>query len=726
MADPKETLIELKVTEALQNDIGRGIVRLDTKARKELGVTSGDIVEVKGKKNTGAIVWQSYPQDENLGIIRMDGLIRQNSGVGVGDFVKVVKAKEVKEAKKILFAPTQAMRFAVDFPDYVKRRLINMPIAKGDKVVIGGLGTPLILQAIKVMPPGITQITEQTTITLQEEPTKESESLSSITYEDIGGLGDQVKKVREIIELPLRHPELFTKLGIDAPKGVLLYGPPGTGKTLLAKAVANESDANFTSIQGPEIVSKFVGEAEERLRDIFTKAEENAPSIIFIDELDAIAPKREEVVGEVEKRIVAQLLTLMDGLKGRGKVVVIGATNRPNALDPALRRPGRFDREIELGVPDKKGRKEILQIHTRGMPLEKDVNLDELANMTHGYVGADLAALGREAAMKTLRRILPKINLEDETIPVEILETLRVTKKDFMDGYKEVQPTALREVMIEVPNIKWDDIGGLENVKKELREAIEWPLKFPEMYKRMGIKPPRGIFLYGPPGTGKTLLAKAVATESEANFISIKGPEIFSKWVGESEKAIRETFRKARQAAPCIVFFDEIDSVAPRRGMGIGAHVTETVVNQLLSEMDGLEELKEVIVIAATNRPDMVDSALLRPGRFDKMVLIPSPDVESRTKIFEVHTKKVPLGKDVDLAKMAKMTDGYSGADINGIVREAALSALRENKQAKTVDQRHFDKALKETKPSIEPAVVKAYDKFKTEFRTETRGAEFT
>ncbi len=726
MPETKDTIVELKVTEALQNDVGRGIVRLDTKARKELGVTSGDIVEIKGKKATGAIVWQSYPQDEGMGIIRMDGLLRQNSGIGVGDMVKVAKASSVKEAKKILFAPIQAMRFSMEFGDYVKRRLINMPITKGDNVVVGGFGAPLILQAIKVTPPGITQITEQTAVSLQEEPTKESEGISSITYEDIGGLGDQVKKVREIIELPLRHPELFTALGIDAPKGVLLYGPPGTGKTLLAKAVANESEANFTSIQGPEIVSKFVGEAEERLRDIFTKAAENAPSIIFIDELDAIAPKREEVVGEVEKRIVAQLLTLMDGLKGRGKVVVIGATNRPNALDPALRRPGRFDREIELGVPDKKGRKEILQIHTRGMPLEKDVNLDELANITHGYVGADLAALGREAAMKTLRRILPRINLEDETIPVEILETLKVTRKDFMDGYKEVQPTAMREVMIEVPNIKWDDIGGLEPVKKELREAIEWPLKYPEMFRRMGIKPPRGIFLYGPPGTGKTLLAKAVATESEANFISVKGPEIFSKWVGESEKAIRETFRKARQAAPCIVFFDEIDAVAPRRGTDIGSHVTETVVNQLLSEMDGLEELKEVVVIAATNRPDMVDTALLRPGRFDKLVMIPAPDLETRKKIFEVHTKRVPIAKDVDLDKLAKATDGYSGADIEGIVREAALNALRENKQAKTVEMRHFEKTLKDMRPSLEAAVIKAYDKFKTEFRTETRGAEFT
>jgi len=719
MPDPKT--IELKATEALQNDVGRGIVRLDTKARKELGVTSGDIVEIKGKKTTGAIVWQSYPQDENLGIIRMDGPIRQNAGVSVGEFVKVAKAQSVKEAKKVLFAPKQAVRFSPEFQDYVKRRIINMPITKGDNIVVPVFGQPLFLQAIKVTPTGITQVTEQTTVSIQEEPTKETEGIPAVTYEDIGGLGDQVKKVREIIELPLRHPELFTKLGIDAPKGVLLYGPPGTGKTLLAQAVANESEANFKSIQGPEIVSKFVGEAEEKLREIFKNAEEKAPSIIFIDELDAIAPKREEVVGEVEKRIVAQLLTLMSGLKGRGKVVVIGATNRPNALDPALRRPGRFDREIELGVPDKKGRKEILQIHTRGMPLEKDVNLDELASMTHGYVGADIAALGREAAMKTLRRILPKINLEDETIPIEILENLRVTRKDFMDAYKEVQPTAMREVMVEIPNVHWDDIGGLEPVKKELKEAIEWPLRYPEMFRRMGIKPPRGIFLYGPPGTGKTLLAKAVANESEANFISVKGPEMFSKWVGESEKAIRETFRKARQAAPCIIFFDEIDAIAPRRGMNVGSHVTETVVNQLLTEMDGLEELKEVVVIAATNRPDMVDSALLRPGRFDKLIIIPAPDLETRKKIFEVHTKRVPIAKDVDLDKLTRQTENFSGADIEALVREAALNALRENKQAKIVEMKQFEKALKEMKPSLEPNVVKAYDKFKTD----ALGAEF-
>ncbi|MEM4222133.1 MAG: CDC48 family AAA ATPase, partial [archaeon] len=493
---------------------------------------------------------------------------------------------------------------------------------------------------------------------------------------------------------------------------ILLYGPPGTGKTLLAKAVANESEANFYSIQGPEIISKFVGEAEERLREIFKKAQETAPSIIFIDEIDSIAPKREEVVGEVEKRVVAQLLTLMDGLQSRGKVIVIGATNRPNALDPALRRPGRFDREIELPVPDKQGRKEILQIHTRGMPLAEDVNLDELAANTHGFVGADLAALAREAAMKTLRRILPKINLEEETIPVEVLDSLKVTQEDFENALKEIQPSALREVLVEIPNVRWLDIGGLENVKKELIEAVEWPLKYPEMFKRMGITPPKGILLYGPPGTGKTLLAKAVANESEANFISVKGPEIFSKWVGESEKAIREIFRKARQAAPCIIFFDELDAIAPRRGGEFGSHVYEQVVNQLLTELDGLEELRNVVVIAATNRPDLIDPALLRPGRFDKLLQVPPPDKETLKKIFEVHLRKVPISKDVDINKLVEMADKYSGADVAAVVREAALNALRENKKAKQVEWRHFEQAFKTIRPSLEERIIKTYESF--------------
>ncbi|MEM3411966.1 MAG: CDC48 family AAA ATPase [archaeon] len=707
-----EESIILRVSEAMQDDIGRGIVRLDTASREHLNVRSGEIVVVEGKKKTAVIVWQSYPQDEGKGIIRMDGILRQNAGVGVGDKVKVYKLSEIKEASKIILAPTQPMRFQSEFAEWVKQRLIQRPVTAGDLILLPFFGSPLFFKVVNTSPKGFCQIVESTNVVLKEEPVPEIEGVSKIRYEDIGGLKDQVIKVREMIELPLRHPELFTKLGIEPPKGVLLYGPPGTGKTLLAKAVANESEANFYSIQGPEIISKFVGEAEERLREIFKKAQETAPSIIFIDEIDSIAPKREEVVGEVEKRVVAQLLTLMDGLQSRGKVIVIGATNRPNALDPALRRPGRFDREIELPVPDKQGRKEILQIHTRGMPLAEDVNLDELAANTHGFVGADLAALAREAAMKTLRRILPKINLEEETIPVEVLDSLKVTQEDFENALKEIQPSALREVLVEIPNVRWSDIGGLENVKKELIEAVEWPLKYPEMFKRMGITPPKGILLYGPPGTGKTLLAKAVANESEANFISVKGPEIFSKWVGESEKAIREIFRKARQAAPCIIFFDELDAIAPRRGGEFGSHVYEQVVNQLLTELDGLEELRNVVVIAATNRPDLVDPALLRPGRFDKLLQVPPPDKETLKKIFEVHLRKVPISKDVDINKLVEMADKYSGADVAAVVREAALNALRENKKAKQVEWRHFEQAFKTIRPSLEERIIKTYESF--------------
>ncbi len=715
-------MVDLKVQEALQDDIGRGIIRLDSITRKKLNVTSGDIVEIMGKRRSGAVVWQAYPQDEGKGIARIDGLIRQNVNVGVGDIIKVTKPKRVKPAKKVVFAPTQAVRFSSGFEEYLKRRLIGRPVFQGDSFLMPVFGQPLIFKAVNVNPKNaLVQITESTNVSIREEPAKEVEGVPQVTYDDIGGLGDQVKKVREMIELPLRHPELFTKLGIDAPKGVLLYGPPGTGKTLLAQAVANEADANFYSIQGPEIISKFVGEAEQKLRDIFNEASKNAPSIIFIDEIDSIAPKREEVTGEVEKRVVAQLLTLMDGLKSRGKVVVIAATNRPNAIDPALRRPGRFDREIELGVPDKKGRLEILKIHTRGMPLDKDVNLEEIAAKTYGYVGADLAALAREAAMKTLRRFLPKMNLEEETIPVRIIENLKVTRDDFNKAFMEIQPSALREVFVESPNVHWNDVGGLEEVKKELKEAIEWPLKHPNMFKRMGIKPPRGILLYGPPGTGKTLLAKAVATESEANFISVRGPELLSKWVGESEKGIRETFRKARQAAPCIIFFDEIDSIAPRRGSYLGSSVTETVVNQILTEMDGLEELKDVVVIAATNRPDMVDPALLRPGRFDRLIQVGVPDKETRKKIFEVHLRKVPIAKDVKIEKLAEKTENYSGADIQAVVREAAMNALRENKQAKEVKWKHFEAALKKVPPSLKGEEVKRYDEFKGTYK----GAEY-
>ncbi|MBS3069914.1 CDC48 family AAA ATPase [Candidatus Micrarchaeota archaeon] len=693
--------IELKVAEAMQIDYGKRIVRIDSNARRVLSLTTGDVVLIKGRKTTAATVLPAHPQDENLNIVRMDGILRQNASVGLGDRVKISKA-EIKAAKKIVLAPNQHSRYAPGFNEYVKRNLVGKPLAKGDTLLISVMGSSFPFAVAQTLPMGLVQVTEETEVILREEPMKELGRISTISYEDIGGLKDEVQKVREMIELPLRHPELFERLGIEAPKGVLIYGAPGAGKTLLAKAVANESEAHFITINGPEIVSKYVGEAEERLRNIFQDAENNAPSIIFIDEIDSIAPKREEVVGEVEKRIVAQLLSLMDGLKSRGQVVIIGATNRPNSLDPALRRPGRFDREIEIGAPDKKGRKEILQIHTRGMPLKEDVSLDELASQTHGFVGADLQSLVKEAAMKALRRMLPKINLEDEEIPQKILEEIRVEKADFNNALREVRPSALREVYIEVPNVKWDQIGGLKEVKEELKEAVELPLKRPEAFTRMGIRPVRGILLFGPPGTGKTLLAKAVATESEANFIAVRGSELISKWVGESEKGLREIFRKARSAAPTIIFFDEIDAIAAARSGGEGeSHVTERMVNTLLAEMDGIQNMKDIVVIAATNRADILDPALLRPGRFDKLLVVPAPDERARLDILKVHTVKMPLGKDVNLEEYIKKTDGYSGADLEALVREAGMNALRENINAKSVDRKHFEKALAAIRPSL-------------------------
>ncbi|MFH0972347.1 MAG: CDC48 family AAA ATPase, partial [Candidatus Micrarchaeota archaeon] len=694
--------IELKVAEAMQIDYGKRIVRIDSQARKLLALTTGDIIEIKGSKgkSTGAIVLPSHPQDEGSNIIRMDGILRQNCGVGLGDRVKIKKA-EAKIAKKLVLAPNQPSRYAPGFADYVKKNLMGKPLTKGDVLSVNVFGTSFPFAVAQTIPNGIILVNESTEVTLKEEPMKELGKIATISYEDIGGLKDEVQKIREMVELPMRHPELFERLGIEPPKGVLIYGTPGGGKTLLAKAVANESEAHFITINGPEIVSKFVGEAEEKLRNIFQEAEDNAPSIIFIDELDAIAPKREEVVGEVEKRIVSQLLTTMDGLKSRGQVVVIAATNRPNAIDPALRRPGRFDREIEIGVPDKKGRKEILQIHTRGMPLQDDVSLDDLSQITHGFVGADLQSLCKEAAMKSLRRMLPKLNLEEAEIPPKILEELKVTGTDFQDALKEVQPSALREVYIEIPNVKWDQIGGLLAIKSELKEAVDLPLKRPEVFERMGIRPVRGILLFGPPGTGKTLLAKAVATESEANFISVKGPELLSKWVGESEKGMREVFRKARTAAPCIIFIDEIDAVAPVRGFDEGSKVTERMVNTLLSEMDGLQNMKDIVVIAATNRVDFIDPALLRPGRFDKLLEIPVPDKEARDAIFKVHTAKMPLEKGVSFKDLIQKTEGYSGADIEALCREAGMEALRENVEAKSVSQKHFEKALSMIRPTI-------------------------
>ena len=701
----------LRVVEAKQRDVGRSIVRLDRQSMRKIGAETGDFVEIIGKRSTAAIAWPAYPEDEGRGIIRMDGIIRNNAKVSIGDSVRVKKA-ELRPATRVILAPTEPIRFGEDFKEYVKRHLEGKPVSRGDTVIIPVLQMALRLVVVSTQPAPMVYITGDTFLTIREQPIRELEvSIPRVTYEDIGDLEEAKQKIREMIELPLKHPELFRRLGIEPPKGVLLYGPPGTGKTLLAKAVANESGAHFIAINGPEIMSKYYGESEARLREVFKEAQENAPSIIFIDEIDAIAPRREEVTGEVERRVVAQLLALMDGLQSRGQVIVIGATNRPEALDPALRRPGRFDREIAIRVPDKRGRREILQVHTRNMPLADDVDLDELASLTHGFTGADLAALCREAAMHALRRFLPKIDLEKEVIPAEVLENLKVTREDFMEALKDIQPSAIREIYVEIPEVRWSDIGGLEDVKQKLREMVEWPIKHPEYFEQMGIDPPRGILLFGPPGTGKTLLAKAVATESQANFISVKGPEVLSKWVGESERAIREIFRKARQVAPCIIFFDEIDAIAPARGFRTGdSGVTDRIVNQLLTEMDGITLLKGVVVIGATNRPDILDPALLRPGRFDRIVYIPPPDEKSRLEIFKVHTRKMPLADDVDLEYLAKVTEGYTGADIAAVCKEAAMNALREAGRPTKVRMEHFKKALKVVPPSLSERDIKRYE----------------
>jgi transitional endoplasmic reticulum ATPase len=711
--------VTLKVVEAKQRDVGRKIARIDSEIMRKLDLVPGDVIEIIGKKSTTAIVWPAYKEDEKAGIIRIDGETRRNAGVTVGDVVQIRKAK-AKPAKKVVLAPFEQLPFIGDIGRIVMVQLMNQPVSKGDVLVVPILGVGLELKVISTNPPPPVIINEETSIEISRTPVKREEEISGVTYEDIGGLHEELQRIREMIELPMKHPELFRHLGIEPPKGLLLYGPPGTGKTLIAKALANETGAHFITINGPEIMSKYYGESEARLREVFREAEENAPSIIFIDELDAIAPKRSEVTGEVERRVVSQLLTLMDGLKSRGQVVVIGATNRIEAIDPALRRPGRFDREIKIGVPDKNGRKEILQIHTRRMPLDKDVNLDELAEITYGFVGADLAALAREAAMNALRRALPHIDLEKEVIPIEVLEKIKVTREDFANALRNIQPSALREVILEIPNVKWEDIGGLENVKQELREAVEWPLKYPDVFKRLGIKPPRGILLYGPPGTGKTLLAKAVATESQANFISVKGPEVLSKWVGESEKAIREIFRKARETAPCIIFFDELDSIAPRRGIHGDSGVTDRIVNQLLTEMDGMQTLKEVVIIGATNRPDLIDPALLRPGRFDRVLYVPPPDEKARLQIFKIHTREMPLAKDVNIEELAKITEGYTGADIEALCREAALTAARENIEAKEINARHFMEALKKIKPSVSTEELKEYERIIKDFKRST------
>jgi transitional endoplasmic reticulum ATPase len=812
--------IKLKVAEAIQDDVNKGIVRIDSGYMQQAGIRPGDVVEITGDRSTVAIADRAYPGDIGLNIIRMDGIVRRNAKTGIGELIKVKKA-EVKEAKKVVIAPAKKGIMIRAAPEIFKQGLLGRAIVKGDIVSLGGtkrrrssLGeNPFGMEDIFGLldesnygfgfgdlkflvadssPKQAVIITDQSEVIFDPEAKEieDYDGVPEIAYEDIGGLDEEIKKIREMVELPLKHPEIFESLGIDPPKGVLLHGPPGTGKTLLAKAVANETNSHFIVINGPEIMSKYYGQSEENLRKKFEEAEKNSPSIIFIDEIDAIASKREETKGEVERRVVAQLLATMDGLKSRGKVVVIAATNVPNILDPALRRPGRFDREIEIGVPGKEGRKNILKIHTRSMPMytkeeavkelkdiekgykealfslipnldngtvskktleakiqkflkdhpEKNalfkdidsekmlkylrsalsnqniVNLNEVANITHGFVGADLASLAKESAMIVLRRVLPDLKLEEEeAVPKEVLDQLKITKKDFYEALKVVRPSALREVLIEVPNVKWDDVGGLDNVKQELKEAVEWPLQHPESFVRMGVRPPQGVLLYGAPGTGKTLLAKAVAKEAEANFILVKGPELLSKWVGESEKAVREIFKKARQTSPTIIFFDEIDALAPRRGMSSENHVSERVVNQLLTEMDGLEEMHDVVIIAATNRPDIVDPGLLRPGRFDRIILVPAPDVGAREEIFKVHTKGMPL-KSVDLKDLATKTEGYAGADIESVCREAAIFALRKDIKAKDITVKNFDEALEKVRPSVSKEIEKAYEDLKDSF----------
>lgn len=734
----KEKRVELRVGEIppnAQSDIGIGIVRIDTKVMQELRIREGDVVDVTGKRGTGAVAVRPYPSDAGLKIIRMDGYTRRNAGTGIGEKVTVKKA-EVADAKSVTLAPAEKGIIIQVPKEQAARMFMGRVVNIGDVIVPAGrrrarpafeeffgMGfeelfpgfglTEARFIVVNASPKGVCRITEASDVKVLEksvEVPEEAAPGTGVTYEDIGGLKEEVKKVREMIELPLKHPELFHKLGIEPPKGVLLYGPPGTGKTLLAKAVAGESGANFFSIAGPEVMSKFYGESEENVRKIFKEAEDSAPSIIFIDEIDALAPKREQS-GEVERRVVAQLLSLMDGLKARGQIIVIAATNRPNDIDPALRRGGRFDREIELGVPTREGRREILQIHTRNMPLAKNVDLNKIADVSHGHVGADINALCKEAAMSSLRRVMPKLKLKEETIPTEVIENLEVTKKDFQDALLMVEPSAMREVLVEIPKVKWIDIGGLEDAKGKLREMVEWPLEHPESFKRMGIRPPRGVLLHGLPGTGKTMLAKAVANESQSNFIYVKGPEIFNKYVGESEKAIREVFRRARQVAPAIIFLDEIDSLAPRRGTGVDSHVTDRVVNQLLTELDGLEGLEGVVVIAATNRPDIIDAGLLRTGRFDRHIYVPVPDKASRKKIFKIYTREMPLAKNVNIDRLVEKTENYVGADIEAICREAGINALRKDINVKEVTKDDFEAAMARVKPAVTPDQIKGYSK---------------
>jgi transitional endoplasmic reticulum ATPase len=710
-----ETGLSLKVLEAYTRDVGRGVARIDYDSMDSLNASTGDVIELKGKRRTVAKCLPLYPSDEGKGIIRIDGLGRNNSGIAIGDAITVKKIKAVP-AEKVVVAPLEAIP-PID-ERYLADALESVPLIKGDNVMVPYFGGRLTFQVIGVTPAAdAVLITQKTTFHIAEKG-ETLRGVPQVTYEDIGGIRGEIKKVREMIELPLRHPEIFEKLGIEAPKGVLLYGPPGTGKTLLAKAVANESQAHFISISGPEIMSKFYGESEARLREIFKEAREKAPSIIFVDEIDSIAPKREEVTGEVERRVVSQMLSLMDGLEARGKVIVIAATNRPNAIDPALRRPGRFDREIEIKVPDKKGRKEILLIHSRNMPLAADehefpVNIEKIAAVSHGYVGADLEYLCKEAAMKCLRRLLPELNLEEEKIPPETLDKLIVNGDDFKKALVEVTPSGMREVFIENPDVSWDEIGGLAEVKRELMEAVEWPMKYPGLYDKLGHKMPRGILLHGPSGTGKTLMAKAVATESEANFVSVRGPELLSKWVGESERGIREIFKRARQSAPCVIFFDEIDSIAPVRGAGGETQVTERVVSQLLTELDGMENMHGVIVLAATNRADMIDPALLRPGRFDKIISIPLPDKDGRKRVLEIHSKDIPLadanGPDkIDFEKLAELTDGLSSADVAAIANTAVSLVVHEHLDDAAPGKNLSDEETKKIVDAIEKKAADA------------------
>src|SRR3989442_5750860 len=700
----------IKVLEAYTRDVGRGTARIDYNSMDSLGATTGDIIEIKGKRRTVAKCLPLYPADEGKNIIRIDGLMRNNAGVGIGDTVSAKKIKAVP-AEKVTVSPLEAIP-PID-ERYLADALESTPLVKGDNIMVPYFGGRITFQVVAVSPPAdAVLVTNKTSFTITEKGA-DLRGMPHVSYEDIGGLRNEMQKVREMIELPLRHPEIFEKLGIEAPKGILLFGPPGTGKTLLAKAVASESNAHFISISGPEIMSKFYGESEARLREIFKEAREKAPSIIFIDEIDSIAPKREEVTGEVERRVVSQMLSLMDGLEGRGKVIVIAATNRQNSLDPALRRPGRFDREIEIKVPDKNGRLEILQIHARNMPLDPDVNQGRIAAISHGFVGADLEYLCKEAAMKCLRRLLPELNMEEEKLPPETLDRLIITQNDFDEALKDVMPSAMREVFLETPDVKWQDIAGMESIKRELQEAVEWPLKYPDLYAKMGHTVPKGILLHGPTGTGKTLLAKAVATESEANFISVKGPELISKWVGESERGIREVFRRARQAAPCVIFLDEMDSIAPTRGMESGAGSgAQRIVSQILTEIDGISELHGVVVLGATNRSDMIDPALLRPGRFDRIILVPNPDSQTRAKILEIHAKGKPIDENVNLQKISEqMTEGFSGADTAAIVNTSISIVLHEylakyptaEEAAKHASEahvmmRHFEEAVRKIK----------------------------